>query len=140
MKKSIEQVLGAFNTGVLGSLLVLVETLKQNEWDIESAAKYLESELKVRSLVGTKECPECSNRMYLYTVNTNNRNQVGGDYKTQWLCTCGYEKYSKSSYREELINSIRLLRPKEGDEARKAKEAIHNGAQQEALSGTKEEH
>jgi hypothetical protein len=45
-------------------------------------------------------CPECGRKLVPFDVNTNFRNQVGGDYTVQWLChnDCEYEKFTKEDY------------------------------------------
>ena len=53
------------------------------------------------------KCPKCERPMTLWEVNSNPKNQVGGDYKTQWVCNdeviCGYQgEYSKLTIEEQL--------------------------------------
>lgn len=56
-----------------------------------------------------KECPDCSGDMYLYSVNTSPRNQVGGSHKTQWYCNnCGFSIFSSQTIKEQVENMRRL--------------------------------
>ena len=52
-------------------------------------------------------CPECGELMGLWRVNSGPRDQVGGDFKTQWVCsdeeTCGYQgDYSELTIKEQI--------------------------------------
>jgi hypothetical protein len=53
------------------------------------------------------QCPECDHKMMLWRVNTSDKNQVGGNYKTQWICSdeenCGYQdEYSEMTVEEQI--------------------------------------
>lgn len=48
------------------------------------------------------ECPKCQSNMWPYPVNTGQRDQIGGNYKTQFICgnpDCMHEEYSE----EEIV-------------------------------------
>ena len=48
-------------------------------------------------------CPDCGYKMNLFQVNTGRRNNVGGNYKTQWLCgnqDCLHTDFSEKSITE----------------------------------------
>ena len=52
------------------------------------------------------ECPDCGEGMSLWQVNNSDKNQVGGNYKTQWICPdemgCGYQgDYSELTIEEQ---------------------------------------
>lgn len=52
-----------------------------------------------------KKCPKCKSVMYCYEVNTTSRNQIGGDWKSQWICgnpDCGHEEFSIRSVDQEM--------------------------------------
>jgi len=49
-----------------------------------------------------KKCSICKIPMDLFRVNTNNTNQVGNNYKSQWFCSkCYNDEYTNEPY--ELI-------------------------------------
>ncbi|MEJ5360133.1 MAG: hypothetical protein WHT06_15845 [Desulfobacterales bacterium] len=51
-------------------------------------------------------CKQCGNAMQLVVVNSNPRNQIGGEWKTMWQCpdmiNCGYEELSEKTLEEQF--------------------------------------
>jgi hypothetical protein len=54
-----------------------------------------------------RKCPKCKAPMHLNPVNTGNTDQVGGNFKCQWLCTkCWYDEYSIMTLTEEYEKAV----------------------------------
>ena len=118
MKKLLEPF--SFNLGQLQDISTLLEHLKGNNIPIESFIGYVKQEkinkLKANERVGEErkkveaqwskiaiKCPDCETSMFLFQVNTNPRDQIGGDLKSQWYCRkCEYAQYSKKTVQEIL--------------------------------------
>jgi len=50
-----------------------------------------------------KLCPVCNGKMMIMPVNTGDRDQVGGDLKSQWWCrNCDEAEYSELSVENEM--------------------------------------
>ena len=53
------------------------------------------------------KCPDCDKPMKLGHLNTSKKNQVGGDFRSQWVCPdeggCGYQsEYSTLTVEEQI--------------------------------------
>lgn len=75
------------------------------DWVSEKARRLKEQQVLTRV---RRPCPDCKRPMRLATVNSNMADQVGGDYKSQWYCSCGKDIFSKLTLQEELKESRRL--------------------------------
>jgi len=90
--------------------LALYEYLKQTDQTFEDLKLFLLAQgffgrenifqEPVKSFA--KFCPECSQGMGVFPVNYSKCTQVGGDFKSQWFCPCGYDKFSTKTVQEEL--------------------------------------
>lgn len=107
-----------FTFGQLQDISTLLKHLEKNNVSIEAFIDYIEEQKKekVKAEKQNKEqgkkdkaqwdknalkCSECKTTMNLYPVNFTPRDQVGGDFNSQWLCpNCGYEEYSTKTIRE----------------------------------------
>lgn len=110
--ENLQQKLDPFNFGQLQTFVTIYKYLKRNNIEPEQMKAYVEEQkqkrkdslkkqeedlFKQRKLWEEKspKCQECDIPMYLLPVNTNSRNQVGYDYKSQWYCpNCGEDHYN----------------------------------------------
>lgn len=107
MKKLLEPF--GFNFGQLQDIATLLGQLDRQGFSFDDLKDYIEKEKirKIGETLGKKDwtkfapkCKECNEAMRPYSVNTNPRDQVGGDHKTQWVCfACGHEEFSILSIR-----------------------------------------
>lgn len=63
--------------------------------------------LKIIANKNRPKCPDCNKPMSVWEVNNHTKSMVGGDYKTQWVCTdeenCGYQnEYSLLTLEEQV--------------------------------------
>jgi len=110
MPKTIEQLTEAKTGKVLQELRNLIINFEQNGYSMgvggEAFLNYMYGlDLQKRKdSVSSKvmPCLQCGKPMNLYSVNTTPRNQVGGDYKSQWFCQfCGNSIYSVNLPKKE---------------------------------------
>ncbi len=119
----INNALTVFGFSTLQETVFVLNTLISKGIEIEEFKEYvsikqknIENDLKKQNeefmkqqnkwMAKGEKCPECQTLMMLYRVNTTTRDQVGGDYKSQWFCpTCYYDRYSNVPF-EVVYNSI----------------------------------
>jgi len=101
-----------FSFGQLQDIATLLRHLERNNVSVGDYLEYIE-QIKIEQAKNKKfnkerftklkelwnknalKCPECSTVMNLYPVNTNPRDQVEGNFSSQWLCPkCQYEWFS----------------------------------------------
>ena len=96
-------------TGVERNITKAVEMLFDLlDIDFPSALTKVHKYSSVRKIPNGRrpKCPECNNPISLWQVNNSRKNQVGGNYKTQWICSdeinCGYQgDYSEMTIEEQ---------------------------------------
>jgi len=140
MTKTIEQLTAAKTGKVLQELRNLILNFEQNGFDMGPGGKaFLEfmdgQDLQERQRIAkarkmsekfqreqeeylkkTKKCPKCTTPMYCYPVNTGPRDQVGNNWKSQWICgntDCLHEEFSLNSVEREM-EILGLANRKEG--------------------------
>lgn len=95
--------------------------IKLQNWGVtlDEFDEWLKAELKRQReeskelLVMQRHCPECEKggtevQLSLNSINTNNRNQMEGDWSSMWFCdVCGWSEMStlpvKFEYRKYLV-------------------------------------
>jgi len=95
----IDRALAVFGRGHLQDLLTLSDHLRSLGLTMEDARRHLDrlrganrqAERHRRRMMyayarRAKACPACGAPMSLYPVNSGPRDQVGGDWRAQWLC------------------------------------------------------
>ena len=110
MPKSMQQLTAAKNGDVLQELRNLIINMKQNGREIgagmEEFLDYMDGlnlhNRQANQSTKIMQCIKCNAAMDLYPVNNTPKNQVGGDYKSQWFCNhCGNSIFSVKSPQEE---------------------------------------
>ncbi len=92
MKKLTE----AWAFATLQELRTLYLHLKQHGRTMREFVSYVDKAEQVTAVV--KRCPQCNRVMDLYNVNSTPRDQVGGNWKSQWFCShCGNSMYSENT-------------------------------------------
>lgn len=94
----MEKLIAAFKFADVQTAVVLWRWLKKNDKTFEDLEKYIKIRPVVTAAVPqtqqSKDCPECKNKMFAFPVNTSPCNQVGNDYRVQWICRqCEYEEF-----------------------------------------------
>lgn len=106
-----------FTFGQLQDISTLLKGFERDNISIEDFIEYIEDQKKqrIKSIELQKEsqkewekralkCPECKTVMRLYPVNTNPKDRVGNDLRSQWLCPkCWYNEFSTKTTRDWLI-------------------------------------
>lgn len=99
-----------FNFAQLQDISTLLKHLKSNNKTVEDFINFIEEEKTKRTKTNklreenALKCPECKTTMSLFPVNTNPKDQVGNDLRSQWLCPkCWYNKFSKRTTKDWLI-------------------------------------
>lgn len=113
--KTIKQLTEAKTGKVLQELRNLIINLEQNGYDMGPGGKafleYMDGlDLHERQRIKeymekSKKCKRCRSVMYCYPVNTGPRDQVGNNWKSQWICgnpDCLYEEFSLNDVKKEL--------------------------------------
>ena len=118
----MEKLLEPFSLSGIQTALNIHEVLEINNKTFKDVRKFLkkkksENKKTLRKLDRArrwlkkrlKKCPECGGIMTLYPVNQTTEDQVGGGFKSQWLCGkicdntgCGYEEFSNLSVQKQL--------------------------------------
>jgi len=118
--KTIEQLTAAYEKGMLQDAVVLWRWLKKNGKSMADVEKYLAEIVKTAGKpkdqpgdVTIMKCPECEGPMFLFPVNTGPRDQVDGNYHSQWVCRnpkCMHTKFNVSTKMEilERIKDVEL--------------------------------
>ena len=129
----MEKLLQAFKMADIQTALNIYELLEINNKSFKDVRKYLKKKRRERKKFQQKldrarrwlkkkwkKCPECNGFMTLYPVNQTTEDQVGGGYKSQWLCGkicnntgCGYEEFSRESVQRQL-EKYKLWRKDDG--------------------------
>ena len=124
MTKSIEQLTAAKTDAVLQELRNLIINFDQNGLEIGQGMKDFLGYMRVKEELlledirrqektlaknkkNIKRCPKCRGIMRCHPVNTSPGDQIGGNWKSQWLCIiCGHYILRKNDYKiESKINS-----------------------------------
>jgi len=108
----------SFNFAQLQDISTFLKQLKKNNISPSDFIKFVEEKKAEKAKIDrrTKEylkkskelweknalkCPECKIVMNLYSVNTNPRNQVGDNLRSQWICPkCWYEIFSEKTIQD----------------------------------------
>lgn len=116
--ENLYQKLDPFNFGQLQTFVTIYTYLKRNGIEPEQLKVYVDNQKKKNkdSLKKQEEdlfqqrilweeqslkCPDCEIPMHLLPVNTNSRNRVGDNYKSQWYCpNCGEDHYNNEDVDE----------------------------------------
>lgn len=119
----IDNLLSAFSFNALQELTFILTILEKNNFAMDDFRNYfvtkqknIESSLKQQNDEFIKQhtkwqrkankCEDCGTVMNLYRVNTSQRDNIGGNYKSQWFCPeCLNAEYNEISY-EELYSQI----------------------------------
>ncbi len=48
-----------------------------------------------------RACPECGKWVRIFRVNHKPNVMVGGDFKSQWRCSCGWEEFTSNEVMDE---------------------------------------
>ena len=114
MTKTIQQLTAAHSGKVLQEMKNLYLHLKDEGRTMDEFLEYMnnvdfhrrqQEENARKTLVKMDKCPECGAYMYLYPVNNTSRTQVGGDWKSQWICpnpNCNHEEFSLIDPEEKM--------------------------------------
>ena len=114
MSKTMEQLTAAHTGKVLQECKNLYLHLKDEGRTMDEFVEYLENidfhrrqeeDKYRRTLSKMDKCPKCGAYMYLYAVNDTPRTQVGGDWKSQWICPnpkCGHDELSMIDPKEKM--------------------------------------
>jgi hypothetical protein len=114
--------LGAFNFALLQDLNTLLMHLKVGKIKKREFRQYMSRSISERGanlkpeqiavverITGAPRCPKCNANLLMYDVNSKPCNQVGGEYKTQIMCSgmmaCNFERFSKKSI-QEIYNEL----------------------------------
>jgi len=102
-------ILEAFRLADIQTYLNIRHHLARHNKTDEDVRKYLKRTKNEMSIGTAKEvafvkCPECSNRMRLYKVNTSGGDQVPDKrLKSQWWCSfCGHSVFKRRTYKLEM--------------------------------------
>lgn len=114
-----------FSFGQLQDIATMLKQLRLNHISMVEFIKHVEEMKVVKtniSKINTEEfkqltlkwedralkCPECSNTMSLFPVNTRPDNQTGDNSKSQWFCQkCWSTVYSTKTI-NEILKEIKL--------------------------------
>jgi hypothetical protein len=132
MTADMAQILAAFSAGQIQDALTLFDLLARRGLTVEdlrrhraeaAAAAARDVRARERRLAAFRErarrCPACGNPMGLHAVNTGPRDQVGGGYRSQWICRapgCLETEFNRQSV-AEILSGMGLAppaRPKKG--------------------------
>lgn len=126
MRKTMEQITDPFTGGASGKVLQecrnLIINFEQNGREIGAGMRefleYMDGlDLHQRQLdqeqkraqaeyaKKARKCKKCKSVMYCYPVNTGKRDQIDGDWKSQWICgnpDCLHEEYSLNDVETEI--------------------------------------
>ena len=122
MPKTMEQLTAAKSGKVLQELRNLIFNFQQNGGDMGEGGKaflkymdglnlqerkYNEEAEKAKAEYAKKapKCQKCQGVMYCYPVNTGSRDQIGGAWKSYWVCgnpECGHDINSLNDMETEL--------------------------------------
>lgn len=118
----MKNLLEAWDLKTLQELRTLYVHLKRHNRTMEEFVDFVEErrkqslEAKAKASAFSKRlrqyglhCPKCSAPMTPFPVNTGPRDQIGGNYKTQWICPraeCRHEVFREDSL-EEFIQKRR---------------------------------
>jgi len=102
MNASIDKIANVFGMGRIQDLLTLLTLLVESGHTINDLRLYIEEQAADRVARRMDEeafqraftekaerCPACGAPMNLAPVNTGPRDQVGGNYRSQWVCPDG---------------------------------------------------
>ena len=114
----MEQLTAAHTGKVLQELRNLIINFERNGYGMGEGGKafleYMENinfhqrqqqDKSRRTLQKMDKCPKCGAYMYLYSVNDTPRTQVGGKWKSQWICPnpkCGHDELSMIDPEEKM--------------------------------------
>lgn len=109
----MEKILQAWKLGMIQDavnmhdhLVAHGKTFEDVREHLSRATKYVAADVKAREewLSRLPKCPDCEAPLNPYPINTSPGNQVGGSFKSMWMCSkwCGYEKYNNTTVQEEL--------------------------------------
>ena len=105
--RTLDDILDVFSLGDLQTFKVIVQTLTMEGYTIEDAFDAIDEFTKFKRTTPLKVCIECGLHMRLYMVNGSDPTvQVGGDFQTQWLCSCGHDVFSTLTIAEEMNKII----------------------------------
>lgn len=118
MPKAMGQLTTGFDGNILQACKNLIIHLRQEGRGIDEFLDYMKNvdlqkrqveqsqkEAQTEYLEKAKKCKKCKWIMYLYPVNTGSRDQVGGNWKSQWICgntDCAHEEYSLNDVETEM--------------------------------------
>jgi|GEM_PF-3246457 len=105
---TIDAALAAFGRGRLHELVALADSLQAQDLSLDDVRAYLarqrenaqakERRLRQRARLfarRARRCPACGGGMSLFPVNSGPRDQVGGPWRSQWVCPlCGETLYN----------------------------------------------
>lgn len=115
-RDAIEQAVAAFGAGRLQELVALMDRLEALGLGLSDVRWYLAGRrasvqqgqrraVRLRRAYArrARACAACGRPMALYPVNSGPRDQVGGGYRSQWICPgCGEAEYNTDDVGEIL--------------------------------------
>jgi hypothetical protein len=104
MNREIDHEFSSFRFADLQTFRNILLTMKIYKRQIPEVLEYITQKEQgmLQDCQTLHLCDECGGAMNLFEVNSNPRDQVGGDYKTQWWC--GY--CDNSIYMTETISEV----------------------------------
>ena len=113
--KPLESILAAFKQGNIQDALTMMDLISAHGYSLDDLRDHVEN-LRASMIAKAKtessmlrafidkapRCGECGQPMNLFPVNSGPRDQVGGDWKSQWVCMCGEAVYNTESPAEVL--------------------------------------
>lgn len=133
MTRSIASIVDVFGLGRIQDFLTLLALLEENGYTLADLARHRDERIaanvdRARAREAfqaafrekARRCPACGTAMNLMPVNTGPRDQVGGRWRSQWLCpnsSC-METVFSSKTPAEIVRGLGLAPPERPPAAR----------------------